>query len=161
MSFKKIIILLIVVFVSFSIFIIWGAIDYLKFLNVANSQGAMPWQDGGTITRVQPLCVLDTPSPPLTPTTCEISCPMATSWWGPACIYYIELYTASQYETVYMVVPQTFVYSGGGTYPAAGMQYMAGGSSPAGPWVIGIPGAMATRFDKIRNFFNFAIAGFK
>ena len=140
-------------------FFTWGALDYYKFSKIAKSVGGLPWQDGGTITMVRQPCVLDTPA--IAPVTCAVSCPLVTSAWGSACIGYIELDTTSQFGTIFIAAPIGFVYQGGGTMPVAGMQYIAGGASNAIPWVIGIPGSVASRWQKVVNWFDVIIAGFK
>ena len=106
-------------------------------LKVADAAGGMPWQDGGIITKVMPQCILDTPAN--APTTCGISCPFVSSVYASACVGYIEVLTQSQHGTQFLAVPVGFMYSGGGSFPRAGQQYIAGGASNAMPWVIGIP----------------------
>ncbi len=139
--------------------LVLGIFDYLEYKKAAKAVGGMPWQDGGTITMVREPCVLDTPAN--APTTCAISCPMVTSVYGSACINYIEIDTQSQYGTTFIAAPVGFVYSGGGTHPSPGMQYIAGGSSNVMPWVIGIPGASVSRIQSLVNAFKYIIAGFK
>ena len=156
---KTIYLIILVCIISFIIFLIPGVIDYLEFKQVAKAVGGMPWQEGGTITMVREPCILDTPA--TSPTTCAISCPLVTSVWGPACMGYIEIDTVGQYGTPFIAAPVGFVYQGGGTHPTAGMQFLVGGASNAQPWVIGIPGATAIKIQKIVDWFNYVIAGFK
>lgn len=133
--------------------------QYIEFNNTAKAIGGLPWQDGGRITMVK-FCVLDTPMP--YPTTCEISCPFVTSSYGTGCIAYNEILVQAQKGTQYIAAPKAFVYSGGGSFPASGMDFVAGGSTNAMPWVIGIPGLALNNAQKIKNWFNtYIIAGFK
>lgn len=138
-----------------------GVFDYLEIVKIekAIAGGGCPGMDGGKITLVKPFCILDTPV--ISPTTCAISCPMATSVWGPACVNRIEIITTGQLGTTFLTPPIGFKYSGGGFYPAAGMDFLYCGSSNAIPWVIGIPGAAASRTKKLVDTFRFIIAGFK
>ena len=106
-------------------------------------------------------CVLDTPPPPATPILCGLSCPLVTFAVGGACIGYIEIITAGQKGTPFIAAPISFVYKGGGTHPAPGMSFLAGGSSNAMPWVIGIPSMAASRTQKLVDAANYMIALFK
>ncbi|RLC37252.1 hypothetical protein DRH27_04050 [Candidatus Falkowbacteria bacterium] len=134
--------------------------QYIEFNNVAKAVGGMPWQDGGKISMVRPVCILDTPMP--YPTTCAISCPLVTSAYGTACMAYMEIDTVGQKGTTFMAVPKGFVFSGGGSFPTTGMDFVAGGSTNALPWVIGIPGLAVNNIEKIKNWFDkYIIAGFK
>lgn len=157
----KKIILLIAIFIITASFVYLGpgAVDYINFRNIAKSVGGMPWQDGGQITMVKMPCILDTPA--IDPVTCAASCPLVTFAWGTACTAYIEIDTTSQFGTIFIAAPTGFVYQGGGTFPTAGMQYIAGGASNAIPWVIGIPGASASRIQKLVDGVKYVIAGFK
>ncbi len=148
-----------VTIISLILLIIPGVIDYLKYRNVVKAIGGMPWQDGGTITMVREPCILDTPAS--SPTTCAISCPLVTGVLGPACTGYIEIDTASQHGTTFLAAPTGFKYIGGGTHPTANMQYISGGSSNAMPWAIAIPGKGAIRIQKVVDWFDYIIAGFK
>ncbi len=146
--------------VSLILMIIPGIIDYFEYRSVVKATATMPWQDGGQITMVKEPCILDTPVS--SPVTCAISCPLVTSVLGPACMGYIEIDTAGQLGTTFLAAPTGFVYQGGGTHPAAGMQFIAGGSTNAQPWVIGIPGKFAMRTQKVIDWFNkYIIAGLK
>jgi len=110
---------------------------YFVWRQVAEAAGGMPWQDAGKIVAVREPCILD--SPPNAPTTCAISCPQVTAVYGPACVNFIEIDVISQKGATFIAAPIIFEYKGGGTHPMPGTQYIAGGSSPAQPWVIGIP----------------------
>ena len=147
------------VFIGLLIFIGSGFVDYLEYRSVAEAAGAMPWQDGGTISMVRMPCVLDTPV--IAPTTCAISCPLVTSVLATACAGYIEIDTTGQLGTMFIAAPIGFKYQGGGTFPKAGDKFLTGGSSNIMPWVIGIPGPVASRIDKIVKWFDFIIAGKK
>lgn len=133
-----------------------GMIGYFKFKKAAEAASAMPWQDGGMITRVTP-CILDTPAN--APTTCAVSCPGVTIYWGTACAGYDEIDVAAQMGTLYMAAPKGFIYSGGGVYPKSGDQFIAGGAYNGLPWVIGIPGPSASRIQKLADAFKLIIAG--
>jgi len=162
MTRRKKVIRLTVLFMATALIIVVGIVifQYYEFNNVAKAVGGMPWQDGGTITMVKPVCILDTPMP--YPTTCEISCPLVTSVYGTACIAYMEINTKGQKGTTFMAVTKGFVFSGGGAFPTAGMDFIAGGSSNSMPWIIGIPGLAVNNIDKVKNWFNkYIIAGFK
>jgi len=139
---KKILIIIISVLVlgSLGYFYAPKAADYYEWRQVVKAAGSMPWQDGGTIIMVREPCVLDTPA--VSPTTCAISCPLVTGAVGTLCTGYIEIDTASQMGTTFIAAPVGFVYKGGGTHPAPGMQFIAGGVSNIQPWVIGIPGGI-------------------
>lgn len=136
-----------------------GVVDYIKFKNVAESAGGMPWQDGGRITMVRQPCILDTPT--IDPVTCAASCPLVTKDLGTLCTGYIEIDTQSQQGTINIDAPIGFMYKGGGTMPTAGMSYIAGGASNAIPWVIGIPSSAGARIQKIIDWFDYGIASFK
>lgn len=140
-----------------------GIFEYVQFkrdfAKAAEAAGGCPWQDGGTITIVRMPCILDFPLSPLVPTHCTYSCPMVTSIWQTACAGYIEIDTQGQLGTTFIAAPIGFKYSGGGTFPKAGDQFLACGASNAIPWVIGIPGASASRIQKLVNAFKFIIAG--
>ncbi|MCK5061603.1 hypothetical protein KAR28_03560 [Candidatus Parcubacteria bacterium] len=138
-----------------------GVFDYLEIVKIekAIAGGGCPGMDGGRISLVREPCILDTPAS--NPTTCGISCPMATTAWGPACVNYIEVNTTGQLGTIFLTPPIGFVYSGGGTHPTAGMDFLYCGASNAIPWVIGIPGVAASRTKKLVDTFKFIVAGFK
>jgi len=162
-SFKKNIVwsIIWIFFVSSGFLFTRIASDIISWNNFkeAVAAGGCPWQDGGTITIVREPCILDTPPPPATPTSCTASCPNTTSW-ATACVGYIELDTSSQLGTIFITPTTAFVYSGGGVHPKAGDQYLACGASNLIPWYIGIPGPSAKRYEKIKNLFNnFIIAG--
>ncbi|MBL7058067.1 hypothetical protein ISS03_01900 [Patescibacteria group bacterium] len=106
--------------------------------NVAQAASLFPWQDGGVITVVYPPCVLDTPAN--APTTCAISCPLVTTAYASDCVKYTQIDVKGQKGTMFLAVPLGFVYRGGGTVPAPGMQFIAAGISNILPKVIGIPG---------------------
>jgi hypothetical protein len=129
---KKRIIWLVII-ISLILLIIPGIIDYFEYRSVVKAVSSMPWQDGGEITMVREPCILDTPA----------------------------IDTVGQLGTTFMAAPIGFVYRGGGTHPTAGMQFLAGGSTNAQPWVIGIPGKSAIRIQKVADWFNYMIAGFK
>lgn len=135
-----------------------GVVDFISFKTIAKSAGGMPWQDGGKITKVRKPCVLDTPE--IDPIACSY-CPLVTKDWGSACAGFIELDTQSQMGTINIDAPIGFVYGGGGTMPAAGMSYIAGGVSGAIPWVIGIPSSPGAKIQKIIDWFDYGIASFK
>ncbi len=156
---KRKIILIISIVVVMLIWLMPGIFNYLEYQKTVKAIGGMPWQDGGIITMVREPCVLDTPQN--APTTCAVSCPLVTSIYGSACTGYIELDTQSQFGTMFIAVPLGFLYKGGGTHPSPGMQYIAGGASNAMPWVIGIPGASASRIQKMVDIFKYIIVGFK
>ena len=145
--------------ISLILLITPGIIDYFEYRSVVKAVSSMPWQDGGEITMVREPCILDTPA--TSPTTCAISCPLVTSVLGPACIGYIEIDTVGQLGTTFIAAPIGFVYQGGGTHPVAGMQFLAGGASNIQPWVIAIPGKFTTRTQKVIDWFDYVIAGFK
>ncbi|MBU4256876.1 hypothetical protein KKC04_00500 [Patescibacteria group bacterium] len=145
--------------ISLILLIIPGIVDYLDYQKAVEAAGGMPWQDGGKITIVREPCVLDTPA--TSPTTCAISCPLVTGALGPACTGYIEIDTVGQLGTTFIAAPIGFVYKGGGAHPVAGMQFIAGGATNISPWVIGIPGASASRIQKLVDSFKVIIAGFE
>jgi len=153
--------LIIILLVSIVIYFSWSLVDYYNFKKVAKSVGGMPWQDGGTITMVRQPCVWDTPCPTGVCPPCTVSCPFVSVVWGPACTVYIEIDTVGQFGTTFIAAPIGFIYRGGGAFPVAGMQFLAGGASNAIPWVIGIPSAAASRIQKLVDAFNFIITGFK
>lgn len=150
--------------ISLILLIVPGIVDYLDYQKAVEAAGGMPWQDGGKITMVGSHvlvggpCVLDTPA--TSPTTCAISCPLVTGALGPACAGYIEIDTVGQLGTTFIAAPIGFVYKGGGAHPVAGMQFIAGGATNISPWVIGIPGASASRIQKLVDSFKVIIAGF-
>jgi len=148
-----------IIIVGSILLIIPGIISYLDYRGVVKAVSSMPWQDGGTITAVREPCVLDTP--PTDPVECGISCPQVTSVYGSACVDYIEIVTNSQHGTAFIAAPVGFIYKGGGTHPVANMQFIAGGASNVQPWIIGIPGAVASRIQKLVDWFDFIIAGKK
>ncbi len=156
---KKIILITSIFIMAILFWLVPGIFDYLEYKKTVEAVGGMPWQDGGIITMVREPCVLDTPQ--IAPTTCAASCPMVTSVYGSACTGYIEIDTQSQHGTTFIAAPINFVYRGGGMHPMVGMQYIAGGASNAIPWVIGIPGASASRIQKLVNVFKYIISGFK
>lgn len=145
--------------ISLILLIIPGIVDYLDYQKAVRAAGGMPWQDGGKITMVREPCVLDTPA--IFPTTCAISCPLVTGALGTACAGYIEIDTTGQLGTTFIAAPIGFVYKGGGTHPVAGMQFITGGATNISPWVIGIPGASASRIQKLVDSFKVIIAGFR
>lgn len=145
--------------ISLILLIIPGIVDYLDYQKAVEAAGGMPWQDGGKITTVRKLCVLDTPA--TSPTTCAISCPLVTGALGPACTGYIEIDIMGQLGTTFIAAPIGFVYKGGGAYPVEGMQFIAGGATNITPWVIGIPGGVAGRIQILVDSFKVIIAGFK
>ncbi len=152
-------IILAVLFLSFLGYFGPGISDYLEYRGVAEAAGGMPWQDGGKITLVREPCILDTPA--TSPTTCAVSCPEVTAILASACVGYIELDVSGQLGTTFMAVPTAFQYKGGGTHPIAGTSFIAGGSSPAQPWVIGIPSAAASRTQKLVRTYEYIVALFK
>ncbi len=155
MFIKRKIILIISIFIVVGLF--WLApefFDYLEYKKVAEAVGGMPWQDGGVITYVG-LCA------PTDPAGNCAMCPNVTALFSAACNGYNELDVTSQQGTTFIAVPKTFVYSGGGTFPSSGMQYIAGGASNVMPWVIGIPGVSASRIQKLVDTFKYIIAGSK
>lgn len=155
---KKIFIILSVIAVGLVIYAGIGIFGYLEFRKVASAVGGMPAQDGGKITAVLEPCILDTP--PNAPELCEISCPLVTAAVGPSCIDYIEIDVEGQLGTKFIAAPTGFVYLGGGTHPAANMNFLYGGASNVQPWVIGIPlSASAMRVNKVVNWFDYVIAG--
>lgn len=157
---KKIVLsVFVIVIVGIAIFIVQDVFGYLDYRKAAEASASMPWQDAGTITYYMPQCVLDTPA--TSPTTCAISCPLSVTALASACVGYSELWVTGQNGTTYIDVPIGFVYSGGGTVPTVGMSFIAGGSSNVSPWVIGIPGASASRIQKLADAFNMIIAGMR
>ncbi|MEK7097738.1 MAG: hypothetical protein AAB906_02730 [Patescibacteria group bacterium] len=145
-----------IIIVGIAVFAAHGILGYFGYRKAAEASASMPWQDAGTITYYMPQCVLDTPA--TSPTTCAISCPLSVTALASACVGYSELWVTGQNGTTYIDVPIGFVYSGGGTVPAVGMSFIAGGSSNVSPWVIGIPGASASRIQKLADAFKFIIA---
>lgn len=180
-----------IVFIAIGVFVAMGIFDYLDYRKTVQAASAMPWQDGGVITKVMPQCILDTPA--VAPVTCQTSCPLLTpilaaactapiktalacisvSGPGPCaasiavatacigCFNFTELTVTSQHGTQVLGVPVGYVYKGGGTFPKIEDQYIAGGSSNVSPWVIGIPGVAASRTQKIADTFKLIIAGIK
>ncbi|MDP3043249.1 MAG: hypothetical protein Q8N21_02515 [bacterium] len=150
--------------ISLILLVIPGIVDYFNYQSAVEAAGSMPWQDGGKITMVGSHvlvggpCVLDTPAS--SPTTCAISCPLVTGALGTACAGYIEIDIIGQLGTTFIAAPIGFVYKGGGAYPVEGMQFIAGGATNISPWVIGIPGASASRIQKLVDSFKVIIAGF-
>ena len=109
-------------------------------------------QDGGKIKKVTE-CTLDSCGPgkpcgdPRCPCVrCDISCPMLTAKAYPnnACASRVEIKTFSQLGKFFMAPPKGFKYSGGGTYPKAGDQYLLCGPG-INPLVIGILGPSKKR----------------
>ena len=98
--------------------------------------------------------MLDTPT--IAPVTCS-ACPLL----GTLCVGKIQLTTKSQYGTLFIAAPVGFKYGGGGTYPTAGMSYLAGGVSNILPWVIAIPSSAGARIQKIIDWFDYGIASFR
>jgi len=153
---KTLLIAISVILVGFAAFVFR---DFSRFKEVARAVSALPWQDGGTITLVREPCVLDTPAN--APTTCGVSCPLVSAVYGSACVNFIELDVVSQLGTNFIAAPIEFAYRGGGVHPAAGMQYMAGGASPAIPWVIGIPGVAYEKTTRLAQATDYIIAVIK
>ena len=150
-----------IIFIAVGIFIMQGIFDYFDYRKAVQAASAMPWQDGGVITLVRPLCILDSPPPPAVPVTCAISCPLATLALGPTCVSAIEIDVQGQNGSTFIAAPIGFIYKGGGVYPKVGDQFIAGGSSPANPWIIGIPGSSISRIQKLVDSFKLIIAGIK
>ena len=148
-----------VVVVSFVVYVGTGIFDYLEYRSVVRATGGMPAQDGGKITMVREPCILDTPAS--SPTTCAVSCPLVTGAVGTLCTGYIEIDTTGQLGTTFIAAPVGFTYLGGGTHPTANMDFLYGGASNIQPWVIGIPSASAMRIQKVIDWFDFIIAGFR
>lgn len=145
----------IIFILSFALLIFIGYLffSYWQWRKEAKAVSAMPWQDGGVITMVREPCIWDTPCAAGLCPPCAVSCPLVSAAYGPACVNFIELDTVSQHGTPFIAAPLTQVYLGGGTHPVDGMQYLAGGASPAHPWVIAIPGPLASRLEKVKDFF--------
>lgn len=141
---KKIILSLsLVAFTVGIIFIAQGVLDYKEYRKTAEAAGAMPWQDGGKIMAYIPAC---TPLNCYTPCVGQSQISYNGQIGGPA---------------AFMCVPVGFVYQGGGTIPMPGMDIIAGGVTNIMPWVVGIPGASASRVQKIADTFKLIIAGIK
>jgi hypothetical protein len=127
-------------------FVLPEVINYLRWqktkmeVRAATQAATAPWQDGGTITKYIPKCILDTPAPPATPVTCQMSCPLISPILKLACAGYSELGVVGQLGARFIAVPIGFIFSGGKT-PTPGMSFIAAGASPTLPWVIGIPGS--------------------
>ena len=132
--------------------------QYIEFNNTAKAVGGLPWQDGGVFSSVVLSCAMCYDQY----TMCAECCPFATEYYDELCLHYSEMLVVSQYNSVFMLAPVGFPYSGGGTVPRPGMQFIAGGSTNAMPWIIGIPGLAVNNIDKVKNWFNKnIIAGFK
>ncbi len=135
---KKVFIILGVLILSVFVYTVTPKVDsYYKWINFKSAIAASgcPWMEGGTITAVH-LCVADNQSG-----TCPASCPLVSSKLASLCTGYNELDVSSQLGTIFVAVPKTFVYSGGGSFPKSNNQFIACGASNIVPWVIGIPGS--------------------
>lgn len=115
----------------FIVFVAWMGVDYYQWNKAVKAVGGFPWQDGGTITAYQPVCVLT-----------NGVCSNCTFCPPSYCAGHSQISYNGQIggPSAFMCVPTGFIYSGGGTTPRIGGSIIAGGIANMGAMikVIGI-----------------------
>ena len=157
--FNKKRIIWLIVGVAISGFVVCGGIgifDYFEYRNVVNATGGMPWQDAGTVSMYQPVCVSTPPDGVCK--NCLMCGPVTGNY---ICASYSEIQFTGQLGGMKVCPLQGFVYKGGGTMPMVGQGMIVGGVSDIMPYVIGVPSVSASRIQKLVDAFNYIIAGFK